>query len=67
MTTVNLRSNETQEQLFKRFRSKVARSGVLREVRLKRWFVPKSETRRLEKQKAIRSHMRRQRKQEEAG
>ena len=67
MTTVNLRANETQDQLFKRFRSKVARSGVLREVRLKRCFVPKSETRRLEKQKAIRSHLRRQQKQDQTG
>ena len=66
MTTVSLRSNESQDQLFKRFRSKIARSGILREVRLKRWFVPKSETRRLEKQKAIRLHHRRQRRQEQA-
>jgi ribosomal protein S21 len=66
LTTVLLRSNESQDQLFKRFRTKVARSGVLREVRLKRWFVPKSETRRLEKQKAIRLLHRRQRRQEQA-
>ncbi|NUM48881.1 MAG: 30S ribosomal protein S21 [Anaerolineales bacterium] len=65
MTTVTLRSNESEEQLFKRFRAKVAQSGVLREVRLKRWFVPKSESRRLAKQKAARMHHRRQRKQEE--
>lgn len=66
MTTVTLRSNESQDQLFKRFRTKVARSGVLRDVRQKRWFIPKSETRRLEKQKAIRLHQRRQRKNQDA-
>lgn len=66
MTTVTLRSNESEEQLFKRFRAKVAQSGILREVRLKRWYVPKSETRRLAKQKATRLHQRRQRKQDEA-
>jgi len=52
--------------MFKRFRTKVARSGILREVRLKRWFVPKSETRRLDREKAIRLHKRRQRRQEQA-
>ncbi len=29
MTTVTLRPNELQEQLFRRFRKKVAKSGVL--------------------------------------
>jgi small subunit ribosomal protein S21 len=42
MTSVNLRPNESQDQLLKRFRKKVAKSGILSTVRRKRWFVSKS-------------------------
>jgi small subunit ribosomal protein S21 len=54
VTTVVLRSNESQEQLLKRFRKKVAKSGVLSTVRRKRWYVSKSELRRIAKKKATR-------------
>ena len=54
MATVTLRQNESQDSLLKRFRKKVVKSGVLSTVRRKRWFVSKSETRRMEKKKAIR-------------
>ena len=60
MTTVTLRSNESQDQLLKRFRKKVAKSGILSTVRRKRWFVSKSELRRINKKKAIRRLKRRQ-------
>ncbi|UCD43637.1 MAG: 30S ribosomal protein S21, partial [Chloroflexota bacterium] len=43
MTRVELRDNESQQQLLTRFRKKVARSGRLKDVRRKRWFVSKSE------------------------
>jgi len=56
LTSVYLRSNESQEQLLRRFRKKVAKSGVLSTVRRKRWFVSKSELRRIQKKKAIRRH-----------
>ena len=59
MAVVTLRSNESQEQLLKRFRKKVVKSGVLSTVRRKRWFVSKSEQRRMEKKKAIRRMKRR--------
>jgi small subunit ribosomal protein S21 len=65
MTTVFLRPNESQEQLLKRFRKKVAKSGILSTVRRKRWFVSKSELRRIQRKKAIRRLRRRQRKLEE--
>jgi small subunit ribosomal protein S21 len=55
-----LRPNESQEQLLKRFRKKVAKSGILSTVRRKRWFVSKSELRRIDKKKAVRRHKRRQ-------
>ena len=60
MTSVNLRNNESQDQLLKRFRKKVVKSGVLSTVRRKRWYVSKSELRRMEKKKAIRRIKRRQ-------
>lgn len=59
MTSVTLRPNESQDQLLRRFRKKVAKSGVLSTVRRKRWFVSKSELRRINKKKAIRRHKRR--------
>jgi len=59
LPTVHLRSNESPEQMLRRFRKKVAKSGVLSTVRRKRWFVSKSELRRIEKKKAIRRHKRR--------
>ena len=60
MATVSLRPNESQDQLLKRFRKKVAKSGILSTVRRKRWFVSKSELRRIQKKKAIRRIKRRQ-------
>jgi len=60
VTSVVLRPNESQDQLLKRFRKKVVKSGVLSTVRRKRWFISKSELRRVEKKKAIRRIKRRQ-------
>ena len=61
MVKVELRPNESQQQLLKRFRKKVSRSRVLSDVRRKRWFISKGELRRISKKKAIRKHKRRQR------
>jgi small subunit ribosomal protein S21 len=60
LATVTLRPNESQDQLLKRFRKKVAKSGILSTVRRKRWFVSKSELRRINKKKSIRRYKRRQ-------
>lgn len=60
MVLVELRPNESQEQLLKRFRKKVATSKKMSEVRKRRWFVSKSEIRRLERKKAIRKIKRKQ-------
>jgi small subunit ribosomal protein S21 len=59
MTLVVLRSNESQESLLKRFRKKIVKSGVLSTVRRKRWFISKSEQRRMEDKKAVRRLKRR--------
>jgi small subunit ribosomal protein S21 len=60
LASVVLRPNESQDSLLKRFRKKVVKSGVLSTVRRKRWFISKSELRRIEKKKAIRRLKRRQ-------
>ena len=60
MAIVVIRPNESQDQLLKRFRKKVVKSGVLSTVRRKRWFISKSELRRVERKKAIRRMKRRQ-------
>lgn len=60
MTHVELRPNESQDQLLKRFRKEVTKAGVLTTVRRKRWFVSKSEARRLARKKAVRRMRRRQ-------
>jgi small subunit ribosomal protein S21 len=57
---VTLRPNESQDSILKRFRKKVVKSGVLSTVRRKRWFVSKSELRRVEKKKSARRAKRRQ-------
>ncbi|WP_420631399.1 30S ribosomal protein S21 [Candidatus Leptofilum sp.] len=58
---VELRSNESQEQLLRRFNKSVIKSKVLADVRRKRWFVSKSELQRIEKKKAVRRQRKAQR------
>lgn len=60
MTKVVLKPNESQDQLLRRFRKKVIKCGILSTVRKKRWFVSKSELRRVEKKKGMRRMRRRQ-------
>ena len=60
MAIVKLRSGESQDQLLRRFRKKVVKSGVLSTVRRKRWFVSRNEQRRMEKKKAARRSKRKQ-------
>jgi small subunit ribosomal protein S21 len=54
LVSVELRPNESQDQMLRRFRKKVAKSGVMSTIRQKRWFVSKSELRRIQKKKAVR-------------
>jgi small subunit ribosomal protein S21 len=54
MTSVVLRANESQDQLLKRFRKKIVKSGVLSTVRNKRWFISQSEINREERKKTLR-------------
>jgi small subunit ribosomal protein S21 len=52
--SVELRSGESQESLLKRFRKEVVKDRILSTYRKKRWFISKSENRRLAKQRAAR-------------
>lgn len=61
MTSVTLRNNESQENLLRRFRKKIVKSGILSSIRDKRWFISKSEQRRMDKKKAIRRMKRKSR------
>ena len=56
--SVDLRPGESQEALLKRFRKEVVRDRILSTYRKKRWFVSKSEERRLAKQRAARKAQR---------
>jgi small subunit ribosomal protein S21 len=67
LAKVILRNGESQQKLLGRFRKAVSSSGVLREVRKRRWFVSKNEERRLAKKKAIRRLKRRQYKANQGG
>jgi small subunit ribosomal protein S21 len=51
---VEIRSNESPEQLLRRFNKTVIKSKVLGDIRRKRWFISKSELSRIEKKKAVR-------------
>ena len=52
--SVSLRPGESQDALLNRWRKEVTRAGVLKALRKKRWFVSRSEKRRIAKTKAIR-------------
>jgi len=52
--SVELRPGESQDGLLKRFRKEVVKDRILSTYRKKRWFISKSESRRLAKQRAAR-------------
>jgi len=58
MTRVVLRSGESPESLLKRFRKKVTKDRILSDAKRKRFFVSRSEQRRV----ALRKAKRRERK-----
>jgi small subunit ribosomal protein S21 len=67
LATVELRPGESQESLLKRFRKEITKSGILGAVRRKRWYISKSEIRRIQKKKAIRRARRRETKRQDKG
>jgi small subunit ribosomal protein S21 len=65
--SVSLRSGESQEDMLKRFRKEVAKAGILKALRKKRWFVSRSEKRRIAKAKAIRKSRRKKTRRVQPG
>ena len=59
MSYVTLREGEEDEVLLKRFQTQMQRSGILRELRNRRFFRSKGEQERLDKQRSIRRLRRR--------
>ena len=64
MTSVVSRSGESPESMLKRFRKKVTRDRILSDAKKKRYFVSKSEQRRIALRKARRRERKRQWKQQ---
>ena len=61
MSFVTLRDGEDGEQLLKRFQTSMQRSGILRELRNRRFFRSKGEQTRLDKARSLRRLRRRSR------
>ena len=61
MSFVTLRNGEDGEGLLKRFQTSMQRSGILREVRNRRFFRSKGEQTRLDKARSLRRLRRRRR------
>src|SRR4029450_9333085 len=59
---VSLREGESQEALLKRFQRSVQNSGLLREVKGKRFFISNGEKARIAARKSAARHRRRARK-----
>ena len=64
MTRVVQRSGESPESLLKRFRKRVTRDRILSDAKRKRYFVSKSEQRRIALRKAKRRERKRRWKQQ---
>jgi small subunit ribosomal protein S21 len=64
MTRVVLKPGESQESLLRRFRKKVIRDRILSTVKKKRYFVSKSEQRRIARRKAMNRERKRQRREQ---
>ncbi|HET6615574.1 MAG TPA: 30S ribosomal protein S21 [Dehalococcoidia bacterium] len=58
MAQVELRDGESGEHLITRFRQSIQRDGILREIKQRRHFIPKSERRRIARAKAARRRRR---------
>jgi len=62
VASVVLRDGESFDSLLKRFRGTIIKERVLSELKKKRFFISKSEQRRLDKRRGIRRARRRQAK-----
>ncbi len=61
---VEIRDNESFDSLLRRFNRDVINSGVLKDIRRKRWFISKGEQGRIDERKGKRRARIRQRRSE---
>ena len=65
---VKLREGESFDSLLRRFNKEVMDGGVMKDLRRRRWFVPKGEQRRMDERKGRRrARMQRLRQEHEEG
>ena len=67
MARVQQRPGESIDGLLRRFKKQVVRSGVLRSLKRKRWYVSPSEERREAKKRAIRRARRKNYRKDSSG
>ena len=60
MTRVEVRQGESIDGLLRRFKKEVIKSGVLKSLKRKRWYISPSEARREARKRAVRRARRRQ-------
>jgi len=66
--TVKLREGESFDSLLRRFNKEVMEGGVMKDLRRRRWFVPKGEQKRIDERKGrSRARMMRLRQEQEEG
>jgi small subunit ribosomal protein S21 len=66
--TVRLRDGESFDSLLRRFNKEVMEGGVMKDLRRRRWFIPKGEQRRMDERKGRRrARMMRLRSMQEEG
>jgi small subunit ribosomal protein S21 len=63
LAKVELRPGESQESLLRRFRKKVAKARIMSTAKRKRYFVSKSEQKRIARRKAVRRERKRQQRE----
>lgn len=65
---VKLREGESFDSLLRRFNKEVMEGGVMKDLRRRRWFVPKGEQRRMDERKGRRrARMQRLRQEHDEG
>ena len=68
VVSVKLREGESFDSLLRRFNKEVMEGGVMKDLRRRRWFVPKGEQRRMDERKGRRrARMQRLRQDHEEG
>jgi small subunit ribosomal protein S21 len=68
VVAVKLREGESFDSLLRRFNKEVMEGGVMKDLRRRRWFVPKGEQRRMDERKGRRrARMQRLRQEHEEG